>query len=332
LGFRARDSKMIDGKLVAPINQGFDPRSGENGRSPWASVVEGKTSDAVKLVLPDNAAEMKLFVVDDGFGTDLVDVAPKEGLKPGDNNIQLIGKGGGGDSVATAIIEVREGTDTGKLIAKLYVMVLPPRTVSVGIYRIGDDRIRDNATQVPSQPPTLPTNDEIKSELNDLFAQAGVSFTISTDSKAVPNLPFDANGNGAVDAEDLNEIDNAVDGFNAPRCIVLAQVSGTTSDGSSFPRGIRTSDEAGKGCLVFVTNSGSYAATIASHEIGHLLNLSVYGPSDGPGVPANDVRHDPGPFPNGTFGLLQKGTGFNHPGRWLGHDDWKKANETAKTP
>jgi hypothetical protein len=225
--------------------------------------------------------------------------------------------------VTTATIEVHvmdeDGDDTGNILAKLHVMALPPRTVPVGIYRIGDDRLRDNG-QPRMLPPTTPTNNDIKNELNDLFAQAGISFTISSDSKSIPNLPFDDDGSGEVDSWEIATIDQAAAGFDAPLRLVLAEKYGLTSNGDPFPRGIGL--ETPRACLVFVHDSGIYAATIAGHEIGHLLNLSFYS--------HDDAKHDPGPFPAGTEGLMQPGSGSNHPGRWLGHDDWRTANETAK--
>ena len=36
--------------------------------------------------------------------------------------------------------------------------------------------------------------------------------------------------------------------------------------------------------------------------------------------------HDGGPYPNGTIALMKAGD----PGRWMRHEDWRKANEQAK--
>jgi hypothetical protein len=317
------------------INFGFDPRvrdhpDGTLTDAPWASVVKGSTRDVVSLVIPNWADKMKLFVVPDRGQPVEVNVAPKTGFVNGANNLTLSSPSGGTDSVTTATVEVHvldaQGADTGEIVAKLHVMALPPRTLSVGIYRVGDDRPRDDG-QPRMLPPTTPTNTDIKNELNDLFTQAGISFTISGDSRPVPNVPFDDNNYGAVDSIELDAIDDAVNGFAAPRCIVLAEQSGTTSGGGPFPRGMGLNDAASKGCIVFVANSGVYAPTIASHEIGHLLGLSFYGPPSGPGVSAAQAKHDNGSFPAGTASLMQNA---NSTGRWLGHDDWRVANEFMK--
>lgn len=87
--------------------------------------------------------------------------------------------------------------------------------------------------------------------------------------------------------------------------------------------------EEGRSCIVFTADARENAALIAVHEIGHLLGLSFYAPQ-GPDVPINDHGHDLGPFPRGADGLMRPGAGHDHPGLWLGHSDWERANNNAK--
>jgi hypothetical protein len=103
----------------------------------------------------------------------------------------------------------------------------------------------------------------------------------------------------------------------------MADKKGLKSTGELFPRGVGL--EATGACLVFVRDSGQYTPAIVGHELGHIFNLSFYS--------RDDEMHDPGPFPSGTEGLMKPGGGVDHPemGRWLGHDDWRVANEILKT-
>lgn len=81
-------------------------------------------------------------------------------------------------------------------------------------------------------------------------------------------------------------------------------------------------------CVVFAENAGEDAALVATHEIGHMLHLSKLGPRESPDI--NKNGHDPGPFPGGSEGTMQAGTGTNKPGLWLAHQDWEEANKAAE--
>ena len=334
VGFYARDGKVVDGKLVEPINQGFDPRPGQDGRSPWASVVKGKTNESVKLVLPQNAADLKLFVVDDGSGTDVVDVMPKEGLKPGDNDIQLIGKTSGGDSVTTTTIEVRQGNETGNLVAKLHVMVLPPRKVSLGIYRIQASASSDQEVGGPS-------NTEIKTLLDDVYKQAGIEFEIVTPQSPAIIIAYDTYnsppaatpGDGRVQPEEYGSIVSDSRVADGKMRVFLAANSGVPKDDSvppdqtEFARG--DTPQGGAYSFVFTKtghNSNLIATLNVSHELGHVLRLSVAALLD-------NANHDLGPFPPETIdtfgGVMHPGKGTDQPGLWLPHEDWEQANTAA---
>jgi hypothetical protein len=167
------------------INSGFDPRVGSSadGTSnsiPWASVVKGSTRDVVKLVAPHLAGRIRLVVVADSGQPLEVDVDQKDGFDDGDNTLTLIGLTGT-DTVSTATIEAHvideEGDDNG-VAARLHVMALPPRTVSLAIYRVADPQSSPSQT-----PPTTPSNEAIRIRLNEVFDKPGLNSRWSTPSR-----------------------------------------------------------------------------------------------------------------------------------------------------
>jgi hypothetical protein len=49
-------------------------------------------------------------------------------------------------------------------------MASPPRTIAIGLYRIGDDRDKINGTGPRALPPDGPASSAVIQELNDLFS------------------------------------------------------------------------------------------------------------------------------------------------------------------
>jgi alpha-tubulin suppressor-like RCC1 family protein len=325
--FKAQDNE---------INSGFDPRSGGNGDGgpgsiPWASVVKGSTRDVVKLVMPYHADRIRLTVVADPDQPLEVDVDQKNGFTDGDNTLTLIGLTGT-DAPTTATIEAHivdeHGADTGRVAAKLRVMALPPRTVSLGIYRVADPSATPKQT-----PPLVPSDETIRKRLNDVFAQAGIQFQV-VDSQVFSNLPFDTYTSskvtapdGLVQEEEFDIISGLLPTRSATARLILANISGDSLYQNDLPPYIRgdTHRESQNASIVFTTNSGGVSDLVATHELGHLLGLSVATPSD---------NHDQGPAPSATlptFGaLMHQGQGTDQPGLWISHVDWKVANETAR--
>ena len=317
------------------INHGFDPRVGSSypdggpGFEPWASVVKGGVRDVAKIVIPAVANRIRLRVVADGDQPIEADVDQKDGFVNGDNDLELIGSTGT-DSVTTCIIEAYlvdgSGNDTGQVVAKLHVMALPPRVVSLGIYRVADSQ--SPATGVP---PTSPTDDEILCRLNDIFSQAGISFVI-TDSQSLPNIRFDtysspkiSAGDGLVQEEEFDTISALIPMPAATARLILANRSGDALNQDDMPPYVRgDSNRELSSSIVFTVDSGQVSDLVATHEIGHLLALSVVSPPS---------SHDPGPFPSATLatfgGLMHAGEVTDQPGLWIAHQDWQKANETA---
>ncbi len=60
---------------------------------------------------------------------------------------------------------------------------------------------------------------------------------------------------------------------------------------------------------------------IGAHEAGHFFDLSTR--------TQGDEKHDPGPFPAGTTGLMRAGESGPH-GKWLRQEDWDAANRRAR--
>jgi hypothetical protein len=66
---------------------------------------------------------------------------------------------------------------------------------------------------------------------------------------------------------------------------------------------------------------------VVCHEFGHWLKLSTRGERDPNG---NQLTfHDNDRCPAGTVPLMREGT-VGAPGRWMRHEDWKRANERAQ--
>jgi Bacterial Ig domain/Bacterial TSP3 repeat len=336
------------------INSGFDPRNGNDpdgapGTAPWASVVKGSVRDVVKLVVPAGAERMKLVVVADPDPNSddptvlqplEIDVDQKTGFTNGDNDLELIGRPGN-DSVTTATIEVHvldtEGSDTGQVCAKLHVMALPPRLVRLAIFRVSDS---NSAPETPSSPVGGPTDDNIKDALNDIYGQAGISFSV-VHSETILDVPFESDRNGAVGEDELGVISRRIDPSVPSNALglVLALNSGIGLEVNPALR-VRGRGLSDREAIVFTATSGLVTDLIACHELGHRLNLSTFGlqdPNDEDPAHQNLLKHDPGPFPAETIsthgGLMQSGEVIgdhrNQPGRWLPHADWKQANEQA---
>jgi hypothetical protein len=224
IGFQAREGE---------INHGFDPRVTQDDPWPWASVVKGALSNAVKVMLPGNAAQMKLVVVPEGSEGATIDVTPKDGFKNGDNNITL-SSSADGDSITTATVEVHmfneQGSDTGEVVAKLHVMALPHRTVSLGIYRVEDP-------SSSNQEVGGPTNAQIKELLDSIYQQAGVEFQIVSSDSGPLSISYDiyqsprvAAGDGRVQEEEFATIAGDSRTQSGQARLFLAANSGVAND------------------------------------------------------------------------------------------------------
>lgn len=271
-----------------------------------------------------------------------INVEPKTGFTTGANNLQLIGLSGN-DDVTSATIEVRvldaQGVDTGQTCARLHVMALPPRIVSLGIYRVEDP------TSSGTQGVGGPSERQIVNTLNKIFDQAGIEFQLDGTSPAPLQIEYDDYAmdltpvhDGRLQEEEADTIVSQTGGRLGKRKLFLVKKSGVqfnpppNEDQVSlneriYVRGYTPFERTTS--FIFVDTIGSdnvVAARNATHELGHALNLSKTYPP-----PQN---HDLGPFPSLTRpdgGLMKPGGGTDQPGQWLSHLDWKAANDAART-
>ena len=98
---------------------------------------------------------------------------------------------------------------------------------------------------------------------------------------------------------------------------------------AAFGRVVKRRIEKYAGDGVFVDDCLSTAIPlISTHEIGHTLWLSTWVSG------LTYTGHDHGPWPTGEGALMRSGTNdlgdiVEIPGRWIRHEDWKAANDTA---
>jgi hypothetical protein len=259
----------------------------------------------------------------------------------GENVLTIVGKLGT-DDVSTATIEAHvldsAGNDSGQICARLRVMALPPRTVSLGIYRVQDP------TSVDTLSVGGPTDAQIMAALNDIYQQAGIRFVLegssspSADSPATLNIRYDTYalgltlaGDGRVqESEDVTIMRETANRPGRLK-VYLANNSGLHRGSALgrdddvpladrvYARG-DTPDDFGPLVQSFVftntTADNKTVGLIVAHEVGHMLGL----------------EHDLGAFPAGTWPdgpLMKPGNGTSRMGRWLSHLDWKAANIKA---
>jgi len=227
---------------------------------------------------------------------------------------------GGPVAKSQAVIEARlKGTN--HVCAKLNVMVLRLRTVSIAFHRIEDPNSESTA------PVSTPNNDAIISTLNDIFRQCCIAVTLASGSSATHYITYDTNKDGRAQQ---SELESAFD-FGDPAWgfgnvdIWLLKRSGipyAPPNEAYYIRGILVVS----GGVVFLENASGYADVAVAHEVGHFLDLSADGAYSSDG-------HDNGPWPSGTTALMRSGTPQNGtlpvPGKWIRHTDWRAANNAV---
>lgn len=305
------------------INHGFDPMHIDGPPKyapPWASVWSDGTSDVVKLVISpaENAGDVELQIED---GEEFVQVSPTDNFTEGETNLTLLGLGSGEIQKATIHAICKS---TGEIIGTLKVMILPLRTITLGIYRVTDSNSEGTA------PLDAPSDEDILADLNDVYKQAGIQFTIAvSEDRDVHYDGYvedpDNPGHGTADLDQINGgfgPDEEIGAFSGHswagtfRIAMIKQSSDTTWAGGTISGGALSPG------AILVTSFGS-VALIAAHEIGHWLELSTRNivPDDEEGP------HDGPPWPEGTEGFMKTRSGA--PGRWLRHTDWEQANKSA---
>ncbi len=322
------------------INFGFDPPmkglpaaqppvpDDAPGEMPWASAVRGRATEAenqnVKFVLPQPWADKTKFKI--ASGSEDLSLTPNESpLSAAETTLTLTGLNPANKAIATAQVEAQFTSNSQKMTA-LNVMILPERTVSLGIYRVTDPG------SAGTSPVGGPTNDEILNTLKEVYMQAGITFRL--DASGDRNIAYDLNHDNKMQSTEVGSILDALEPEQVTIKVILAKNSGLSypNDPTHYARGASNNQTISRSFgILFVADcdaSDVDVSVAAAHEVGHVLDCTVRNPDIG--------DHDPGPFPIalGADGLMKSGDPNNgilpKPGRWLAHEDWDKANYMAK--
>ena len=318
----------ITGRFAArpgKINDGFDPTVAD----PWTSVGVGNDNEIVRLIVePASLAEAVTLVP--GSAVTVTPTAPT-----GASTELTIG---GVTANADTPLEARLGDIR---LATLHVMVLPWRTVNVGIYRLTD------SVTTNTVPDGAPSDDSVLTALNDAFRQACISFENANagNPDQTITIRYD-DGNTTIDGW-TNRANNGRIEFEEEATVVFTNLwsgqrrlffvknSGITYAqdptrfvrGNAYPTLVGTFDG-----FVFTVNcaqAGDSMSLVAAHEMGHTLNLSTRRDWWG-------QRHDIGPYGEPHVrGLMQPGLNQslqiqNIPSVWMRREDWWEANFTLR--
>jgi len=311
------------------INYGFDPTEAE----PWTSVGVGSTQQVVQLNIGSGTDPSKISLAVPA--SDKVWVSQTNNFSLDANPLTISGLSPTND--ATVVVHYSGLTNA---IAALHVMVLPWITNSIGIYEIEDPQ-STNTWQVGA-----PSATNILNELNSVYTQACVHFELAnlTPTNVVVNYSYDNGGettdalekwffpgDGKMETCEMNSTNlvNFLDLFSsnkASECVYFFRRSGMRSTlGWTPPRSMWS------GVLTHKLDgtSSPLITLIVAHEVGHLLDLSTRDDVEDDG---ERNGHDLGTPPSGT-GMLMRPfidkPALEPEPRWMRHDDWWKANDTA---
>lgn len=343
------------------INFGFDPPlqgnpnanpptpSDPENEPPWTIAVKGAATENVKCVITQDLVNLVELVVTEN-GENIIFSQNNATLTAASTDISITGAventtPGGLDDILEATIEVQLKT-THATKAKLKVKVVRQRTIDIEIFRIHDSvSTAPDGTAIPA---AAPTNGAIIDDLNEIWEQAGIHFTLANanNDDGTRDIRYDWDNDGKANASEITGdiMQPLRTETSKPFQLFLIRRSGDDflyqppNPNNYTARGWNKQEDAtltspawGSG-VVFVQTTidaqGSSAIVLA-HEIGHILNLTTRG-SD------SDPYHDPGPFPPGTDGLMKTGkldANGNippEPGRWLPHEEWHEASNQAK--
>ena len=323
------------------------------------------TSVAVQFDSADVAKDYKL-VVPTAFNS-MLSVTPTE-LTAKNTPITLTGAAGNPDVQTDARVEVQHKV-TGQIIQILKVKVLPLITVDLGIFRVEDSVDLSAGHAKKSQlDSTLPDNAAIIKDLNRFFIQCGVRFTLNGNSHnfvAANALHFDVGQpNGILDSGKENDPEmiylknESQIKTGKLNLVILHGLSANGADGNKagFCPVSDTDPSIINGNQVFVfstyyeslasgdaTRAFSGFKQVCAHELGHALGLSTranYDPEHNKTDTHWTRNHDLGFFPvevdlqgDPKEGPPDRGLMYpeaSYERRWVRHEDWFKANNTAK--
>ena len=303
------------------INQGFDPvrlPSDPDDEPVWASVGVESINEVVKLVITpaEGAADVELRVVE---GEQFLSIYPADDFTESETDLTLSGVYA--SEITEATVEAVSKL-TGEVLATLKVMVLPPQIVELGIYRVID----------PNSPDTHDVggmeNDAIVTSLNEIYKQAGISFSLVGSGTVNANydmMPKDGRMQIENDAWEFGAVQTQTLAGTV-RLFLVKQSGGVYPTHPEYYRRALVINDPENAAILFVQNIGEPIDLVAAHEIGHILT-----------IPVNDTGmddHDEDPWPNGTDGLMksgfdESGQPISAPGKWMRHKDWKNANKAA---
>jgi hypothetical protein len=337
--------------LEHPIIRDKDPDRPENwvwwtslGKGPGIADNKGlspgfNVNRKVRALLHDAATAQlcEIVVVDHA---DIVSVFPTLPTQPVEPLTIWCTAANGGD-VQYATIQIRTKKDHIPIVTlKVMVMPVPTQLIPVKLYAIPDSD-HPVATALKPPPNGVPDPALVQAELDARFYQACLQFDVQTVANPNPvrwdlNQPLnklnfpdateadvfrnDPQFNGHIPVIFVREIDSAkTAGFNTP----LPDLRRIIMDDSKVPTPLEPEAD----------GSQESRVRFIAHEVGHFFDLSWRGrdytrytgalgaPMFWPGD-----RHDKGPFPPGTAGLMKP----EIPGKWLRYEDWHLMSKNAK--
>jgi len=329
-----------NGAIPTGLNYGFEP--GSPCAPAWASVVRGagNSTKNVRAVVNVNTTPAVQIKVKQPNPNNRLDVTPKnQNLTDAETVMTLWGGNAPGDPLLEQVVPGEiEAADTGNggaVLDTLTVAMLPElESIPVAIFRVWDSISEMPAGGQPGVHNT-PANNEIVEELNKIYTQAGVRFSLDANGSEDLALRYDdiqpsVNDRMVTDAE-MNQVVAQLQ--NKPGKLKIVLMNRSNMDYASPDPNFKVAAQSLQGAKIsflfiqtILNRPGEVVKTVAAHEIGHLLDLTCRNADAG--------GHDTGAAPQGTDLLMKPGTpvGGNAPtlGRWLPHEDWIRANERAK--
>jgi hypothetical protein len=171
----------------------------EQGKSPedYASVVRtgpGKVNSAVELQFGSESIGKICKLVIPSASANLIDVSPKNtALQPVQDiygkwvvPFDITSKSNSTSfDKENATIELRTADTKETLLGVLKVIVFPEIKLKVAIHRVQDPVSMQHPDQRTKLPLNLPTNEQIIAHMNEVFQQAGVTFELQRDERAL---------------------------------------------------------------------------------------------------------------------------------------------------
>lgn len=358
--FRAKDGRINDG-FDLPLAETQDSERLRVWHTSVAKTAPHNVNDVVKLVFSSATLAEQYELVVPAASEPHVDISPKQ-FTSAQTDLTITGKNGGGGRVEAEILLRKKSN--GSVFGKLIVDVMPWREIGVKIFKLQPGSVLSRG-QITS---ALPSLELVQNELNARFKQACVSFSISATIESeyfdYDNGPADGvfqlirwtnNGTGTPTASqaEVNNMITEAGRFDGQLNVVFVKLLGdTNTDATQFPETNQTTSSSTSGVNFFGHIPIRHIAFIAAdypnyqqsgaedqfgavrsvqrviaHEVGHALGLSTREivVSEILGITDN---HDSETVPVGTRSLLRAGPS-GPPGKWMRHEDWRTANDTA---